>query len=280
MGSCWGAPVASPTPPLATTAPAGRPPAAAAAAAAVNPPPPADAVGRAVAAAASTGTVTLVRAGLTAPPRALLAPPPHPHVTAVGLSRNALASLAGLPAGTPSLTRLDVSHNALAGLPDLRLWRRLARLDLSHNRLTDLAPLAALPRLVHLVVTHNALRSLRLVGCAALETVDVSHNAIERVRGDTFTLPRLRALRLGANALVDLPPAAADAPALALLDVSANRLTALPPRLLVGCPSLVDLRVGGNPLTAAALRVYDGYDAYERRSRGRAGAGRAGGGHP
>lgn len=114
---------------------------------------------------------------------------------------------------------------------------------------------------------------MRLVGCAALVSVDASHNAIERVRGDTFTLPRLAALRLAANALVDLPAAAADAPALATLDVAANRVRSLPPRLFVGCTTLVDVRVGGNPLTAAALRAYDGYDAYERRARGRGGRG-------
>lgn len=47
-------------------------------------------------------------------------------------------------------------------------------------------------------------------------------------------------------------------------------MTALPPKLLVGCSSLCTLNAHQNPLTVEHLRTADGYQGYETRRQARA----------
>ncbi len=87
-----------------------------------------------------------------------------------------------------------------------------------------------------------------------LETLDVSESGLRALPGAVYEcLPALRELRAGGNALQDIAPDVRLLTELRVLDLSRNRISALPLGELLGLPRLERLVLVGNP-AAAALR--------------------------
>ena len=112
-----------------------------------------------------------------------------------------------------NLEHLDVSHNRLSALPQrLRSCQNLRSLDISHNRLTSspMDILSQLPELTSLTLASNALTGSlfpsSVTNFASLQSLDVADNALA-----TLTFGRSLSL-----------------PAIARLDISRNRLGAMP----------------------------------------------------
>eukprot|EP00927_Polykrikos_kofoidii_P002496 TRINITY_DN10992_c0_g1_i1.p1 TRINITY_DN10992_c0_g1~~TRINITY_DN10992_c0_g1_i1.p1 ORF type:complete len:1064 (+),score=189.95 TRINITY_DN10992_c0_g1_i1:58-3249(+) len=133
------------------------------------------------------------------------------------------------------LLRLVISGNEFAdaealAVPLSRL-ESLTELDMSSNRLSRLPMLQRLRRLVRFDASRNSLKSSRgLLYCASLQFVSLAHNQLRRVE-------QLETLQ-----------------ALDVLDVSHNKLGPTPLaalRPLAACRHLRELRVEGNPLSAA-----------------------------
>jgi len=101
--------------------------------------------------------------------------------------------------------------------------------------------------------------SLSLERMPLLTHVDVSENGLPVLPDSLFSsLPALREVRAGGNALTALPASLRGAAALEVLDLRGNKLEALPLAALEGLPALRELHVAGNPLApqaAAALRA-------------------------
>lgn len=108
------------------------------------------------------------------------------------------------------LRELWLVGNRLRGLPGAcGALSRLERLELSHNCLMDLPDsLSALHRLRELWLRGNALREVPaclLPGPGALETLDLSANALTQVPLELVLRPRLHSLRLDDNLSLAYP---------------------------------------------------------------------------
>lgn len=128
----------------------------------------------------------------------------------------------------PDLITLDLSHNVLSAVcPGIGALRQLRHLNLSRNQIADLSCLVAL---------HS------------LETLDCSQNLVSSVP-EGLLGPKIRELRLAANHLGSLPDNMFDACAttLRVVDLSGNRLRALPPSLF-RVNALQDLDLDRNAL--------------------------------
>lgn len=199
-------------------------------------------------------------------PAALLS---MPSIVELNLSRNRLASLGDLR-NMVSLEILRVSENCLAALEG-ELPPRLLELDVSKNQLERVwSSLGVAARLTTLNASCNRLGELpSLAGCSALVVLDLRQNSLR----EAPFLPSGAALRevyLGVNAINALDPACLVRPSITTLDISANRLVALPrelrglrslhtldvrdnevselPPWLGFIPSLVRLAISGNPM--------------------------------
>ena len=197
----------------------------------------------------STGSNSSGRRGSSGAFVLLRPPPPGP----VG---RRIAGGGSLPAG---LVSLSLAHNVLTALPAglLVALPALTHLDISHNRLRELPEsLCTLVQLVHLFTAHNALASLpaTLSRLSALQTLDLSDNPLRRLSGATVAalaaLTALRAQRCGLDELQWDPHMPTPVlPHLADLQLSGNRLVALPRGLLRALPMLASLGLAGNALT-------------------------------
>ena len=178
-----------------------------------------------------------------------LGPALFPALTTLDLNGVTPSALApALPALRPTLQVLRLERTALCGLDELlraasgaeegqggggggNEWTALQTLVLTHCDLGDLAPATALatscPRLARVELAHNRLvsvRGLAETGAAALEVLDLRHNALSSAASFPACLfPRLHSLFLGHNA-VRSTKGLEEAATLKRLDLSHNRL--------------------------------------------------------
>ncbi|KAJ1267103.1 hypothetical protein BS78_07G030600 [Paspalum vaginatum] len=148
-------------------------------------------------------------------------------------------------ASTRAVTELSLPALDLRGTVPTPVCslKHLARLDLSHNRLAGSFPGAALS------------------ACARLRFLDLSHNlfsapllppADDDVQGSRSLSPALAHLNLSANRLDgEFPAAVARLTALQSLHLDANRLAGAIPDALSGLASLTLLNASSNRLTGA-----------------------------
>jgi len=179
----------------------------------------------------------------------------------LNLGHNEISSIEGIGGGLARLEYLDLSFNCLErldastfeGLHELRV------LDVSHNALTgdfDAEPLLGLFNLHTVDVGYNRIRSFRIDdgGLESLETLsaawnrivdlsfvrrlphlrtlDLSHNAIERVPDDLLTarsngLTAVDRVNLSGNSIEDVADGAFRHSSINVIDLSYNRLTTL-----------------------------------------------------
>ena len=158
-----------------------------------------------------------------------------------------------VPAGMPpSTVTLDLGHNRLARLApaSFRGLPRLETLRLDHNQLAEIQPGAFLnasgAALRHLDLSSNRLRTLEVHYFAelpGLEELLLFDNRIARVENRALAgLAGLRRAYLSHNRLTDFPFFSIQEqshPALAMLDLSSNRLLRLPVDDIVSLPLAV-----------------------------------------
>lgn len=197
---------------------------------------------------------------LGARPSAAACPPPC--LCASDIISCSGRNLSALPFELPGYAAwLDLSHNALAAL---RLgwisgsFQRLATLVLNRNavRLIQAEAFAAMPRLAHLDLSSNRLTALEanaFAGLGELRELLLFGNQIARV--DPGALRDLRGLQrvyLSGNRLTDYPPgllSEAGGPRnLSLLDLSSNRLAAVPVPEVLMLSRSGRVYLQGNPL--------------------------------
>ncbi|XP_061613512.1 leucine-rich repeat serine/threonine-protein kinase 1 isoform X4 [Phyllopteryx taeniolatus] len=137
------------------------------------------------------------------------------------------------------VTHLDLSHNNLSSLPSVLPWGLLClkTLDLSHNRLGQLPPTAAAQEVI----------------CTRLCEVNVRGNQLSVLPAGLLHLRDLKKLCASKNQLTtlfDMPPPSAWTGLRKLedLDVSDNRLSALPADVMRALKSLRRLDVSRNRL--------------------------------
>jgi Leucine-rich repeat (LRR) protein len=127
-------------------------------------------------------------------------------ILSIDLSQNDILAVPYSWAGMTNLRRLNLSRNAIINLPDV--WSNLVNLqmvDLSHNAI------------VNLPKDWSNLTNLQFV--------DASNNRIGLLPDQWSSLMKLKTLVLSSNSLSTLPSLS---PALEHLDVSSNRLSAIP----------------------------------------------------
>ncbi|XP_039080807.1 platelet glycoprotein Ib alpha chain-like, partial [Hyaena hyaena] len=184
----------------------------------------------------------------------LLLRPPPAHPNAICEFSNVTSQLEvncdklGLkapPSDLPAATAiLHLSDNPLGAFSTASLasLARLAQLHLSRSQLSQLQADGPLPALETLDVSHNALRSLPPLGGAlpALVTLDASFNELTSLSPSALDgLSRLHELFLRGNKLKSLLPALlGPVRQLRKLDLADNRLKELPPGLLDGLDQL------------------------------------------
>ncbi|XP_021232587.1 amphoterin-induced protein 1 [Numida meleagris] len=174
------------------------------------------------------------------------------------------AALSTVPAPLPRFTAvLDLSHNNVSRLRADWAPGRLAHLHallLAHNGLAFVSTeaFAHVPHLRHLDLSSNRLRALEenlFSDLPELEVLLLYNNEISAVDRAAFdNLGRLRKLYLGRNHIARFPLEllrdGSRPPRLSLLDLSANRLRALPAAELQALPAWLRdrLYLHGNPL--------------------------------
>uniref|UniRef100_A0A7S1I385 Uncharacterized protein n=1 Tax=Eutreptiella gymnastica TaxID=73025 RepID=A0A7S1I385_9EUGL len=183
---------------------------------------------------------------------------PLANLTALSLSHNLLRDAASLltilAAQSQGLTSLDLSGNLLGSLPD-SLWalKELQTLKLQGNQLETLPNSSgALANLRSLDLACNALKALpnAVLQMPALQELCLDGNVLTQLPSKLpAKCPQLRALGLKAVGLTTLPADIGSLKALTSLDLSQNKVEALPEELATLPLQHVDLR--GNPLTEA-----------------------------
>uniref|UniRef100_A0A5K3FDB3 Leucine-rich repeat-containing protein 40 n=1 Tax=Mesocestoides corti TaxID=53468 RepID=A0A5K3FDB3_MESCO len=191
------------------------------------------------------------------------------------LSSNKLTCLPGALSQLHGLVLLDAAHNLLTELPSgLEALVDLEKLDVSDNRLAQL-PLLLPPKLISLKVNQNRLVRLPeglLQSCQSLRELDASENVLENVgisgggnqssltticlcKNRLTAIPalspfhKLKEVALGDNkidefSLVNL----AGLGELAILDLSRNRIPAIPLGIPESLPALSRLDLSNNDL--------------------------------
>ncbi|XP_050164900.1 amphoterin-induced protein 1 [Myiozetetes cayanensis] len=189
---------------------------------------------------------------------------PAQCVCASNLLSCSQANLSLVPSPLPRFASvLDLSHNNVSRLRGDWTAARLPQLHtllLSHNGLAFVSTeaFAPVPRLRHLDLSNNRLRSLEenlFSDLGELEVLLLYNNEIATVDRTAFeNLGRLRKLYLGRNRIARFPlellREGSRLPQLALLDLSANRLRAVPAGELQALPAWLRdrLYLHDNPL--------------------------------
>ncbi|KAJ3073348.1 hypothetical protein HDU98_001761 [Podochytrium sp. JEL0797] len=132
----------------------------------------------------------------------------------LNLGANKLSSIASLPHFGMHLKALILNNNFLTTLPDLSPLTNLNTLVLSHNNLTSLPkPFPRLPQLKKLSLSNNQLVEYPCFTAPPppIQELRMAHNNVKllpvknpKAGAGTYTIPTLRTLDLGSNALEDL----------------------------------------------------------------------------
>lgn len=171
-------------------------------------------------------------------------------------------NLSALPFDLPGYaTWLDLSHNALAVLHVGWIsgsFERLGTLVLNRNAmwLIEAEAFATMPRLVHLDLSSNRLRQLNssiFAGLTELKELLLFGNQISWIDPNTFSdLAGLQKFYLSGNRLANVPLGLFSETGgprnLTLLDLSDNRLAALPVQTLLSLSRHSRIYLQGNPL--------------------------------
>lgn len=190
-------------------------------------------------------------------------------------------NLSAVPFDLPGYASwLDLSHNALAALQPGWVsgsFGRLVTLVLNTNAVGLIGPeaFAAMPRLVHLDLSSNQIKELNasiFAGLNELRELLLFGNQIRQIEPGAFTgLLRLHRFYLSGNRLKNFPLGLFSETGgprnLSLLDVSYNRLTALPLQTLLSLSPHTGVYLQGNPLVCdcplQALLEYWFWKRYE-----------------
>ena len=178
-------------------------------------------------------TLDLSRNRLTEVPEALLR---AKSLLVLNLSHNRLEAVPSqLLMAATDLLHLDVSHNELDALPpQLRRLANLQVLELSHNPLShfQIRPLPSLTELrtLHMRNTQRTGANIPtgLEALVHLADVDLSENQLTTIPEGLLSVPNLRRLNLGSNAIVEVSPAIERWTRLETLILSRNDIAALP----------------------------------------------------
>ncbi len=167
------------------------------------------------------------------------------HLRGLGLS--ATPELDSFLDVFPRLQRLDMSRNALTNLPTaLGRLMALRHLDLKANQIV-LTPASAAP----------------LTQLIRLEVLILENNSALSMLPDLSPLTRLAYLHLRNTGLRDWPPGYANLPALRRLDLSDNRISAIPDEVFGTDPQRQRLNrainLEGNPIPVALRQRVDRY---------------------
>ncbi|XP_055801782.1 receptor-like protein 7 [Solanum dulcamara] len=177
------------------------------------------------------------------------------------LSLSNCSFIGPFPSPILSLTQLeslDLSSNSLSGpLPsNASMLQKLTELDLSYNSLNGTIPswVFSLPLLSKVSLHHNRLTGSfpqSPVNLTNLTTLDLSSNNITLNAGIQITLPSLEVLQLSSCELKDFPHFLRNLKALAVLDISNNKIRGQIPNWFSGMrwDSLLHLNLSHNSLT-------------------------------
>ncbi|KAM9207899.1 uncharacterized protein RG961_014786 [Leptosomus discolor] len=188
-----------------------------------------------------------------------------PLLRTLDLAYNRLATIApGAFASLGALAALDLSHNRLAGLAEGAFagLGNLSALRLDRNPLASVAPGALLPlaNLSRLSLRGGRLLALGPVAAAIrplprLRLLDLCGNRLAALGPAPPLPPSLLTLRLCNNSLAGLAGATPTLlpPALRVLDLSYNNISAAAPFAQLRLRGLRRLRLAGNPLDAFGL---------------------------
>lgn len=198
-------------------------------------------------------SIDLMSNFLTTVPSAL---PSLTALTHLNLRRNQLATLPDSLAALGKLKVLDLGENRLTELPAAvaaALSGSLEVLELDHNQLVKLPDaIGQCTVLRRLAVEQNALKALpdAIGNLEALEELIADDNSLTALPASFGVLGKLRVLRAKRNEIGEITAAnIASLAALHILDLTLNKLTALPGTLGTALPRLHQLLVGGNRLS-------------------------------
>nr|KAJ3418032.1 hypothetical protein HK105_000453 [Polyrhizophydium stewartii] len=162
------------------------------------------------------------------------------------------------------LTHFEARNCQLTVIPEWfgRLVN-LTALEINNNQLTQLPnSLGCLTQLTTLTVASNFLSALpdSIGHLQKLNMLDVTSNRLTQLTVYIGYLIQLRTLSLNVNKLVQLPMTIGNLRMLKTLWLGNNALTRLPPTMF-NLTSLVDLRLDGNPVHPAHLKMSGGLRA-------------------
>ncbi|XP_067008071.2 protein artichoke [Anabrus simplex] len=190
-----------------------------------------------------------------------------PHLRMFDLTGNGLQHLQpGVFSAMPQLRTLRLGENALQRLEEGSLsgLSRLEVLDLHDNRLHAVHSrcLRDTKQLRVLDLRGNRLDSVHpdlLREVIQLQRLDLSRNQLTEIPTGTLDYTReLQELDASRNALSEFPMAVSGLPVLELLDLSHNRLSALPPTAMESLGALSELRLARNRLQMLTEGVFRG----------------------
>ncbi|CAM9454290.1 unnamed protein product [Phaeothamnion confervicola] len=146
---------------------------------------------------------------------------------------------------------LDLSGNKISALPVLLVLLKLRTLRLDTNRLAALPDLSELADLRDLSAENNRLEGPSAVGPLppSLTRLSLAHNALAGVPVSLIAAAAVG----GANSSSGGRASDGGLPALAVLDLSGNRISVLP--AMPGLPALAELTMDDNLLTGVGAEV-------------------------
>ena len=168
------------------------------------------------------------------------------YLHTLNISRNGITSLVTANfRGPEELKILDISRNLIESMPSavFRYAKKLKTLNLAHNRLPELVPR----------VFYDLLH---------LNSLDLSYNPLGTLPGMVFTdVQNLKELKCVSCGLMVVSEDLFEAlPNLEHLDLSSNRLTAIPP--ISKCRYLSTLMLSGNIITMVSETAFSGLPLY------------------